>query len=348
MDDLWIYLFIIILITGSLILMRILLPPLIEKLKRKGKIGIDVHKLNKPEVAEMGGISVLIVICVMAIIPIIFYDDFIVKMQMLVFIIVVGLVGFIGIIDDIYELGAKIKPLLVAGASFPLLIANLIWFNQIFNSDPIFPLIGSSFRITILYWLLVPIALTMAANAVNMMDVVNGSMSGPCIIIFGTLLLCSLIRPQTSVSGAFLSAIMLGAMIIFYKYNKFPAKVFSGDTGTLTVGAALALTGIMGGLEIVTVVVAMPFIINAFQLLASVRGLVEARKIKERPSIVQSDGKIAASTNIKAPMTLMRIVMAKGPLKEPEIARQFLILTLFCAALAFVTHILTYYVYFPL
>ncbi|MHA1132436.1 MAG: hypothetical protein ACTSQI_09455 [Candidatus Helarchaeota archaeon] len=348
MADIWIFIITIIVIAVSIVLMRIILPPFIKKLKEKGKIGIDVHKPERPEVAEMGGLSILIVACITALIPMIFYDNFFVRVQMVVFIAVIGLVGLIGILDDLYELGAKIKPLLVACASFPLLITNFIWFNQMFNPNPWFPLIGPGFRITILYWLLIPVAITVAANAINMADVLNGSMSGPGIVIFATLLICSLVRPTISVTGAFLSGIMLGCMLVFYKYNRFPAKIFSGDTGTLTIGAALALTGIMGGLEVVTIIVAIPFVINAFQLLASVRGLVEARKIKQRPSIPKPDGTIAANTDVKAPMTLMRIIMAKGPMKEPDISRQFLVLTIFCAGLAIITHILTFYLYLPL
>jgi len=328
--------------------MRVVLPWLIRKLKEKGKVGIDVHKLDKPEVAEMGGISILISACVVAILPIIFSDIFIVRIQMVVFIMVVGIAGFIGLIDDIYGLGSKMKPLLVAGASIPLLIANLIYFNQVFNPKPDFPLVGQGFDIDYLYWILVPIGIAMAANAVNMMDVVNGSMSGPTVIVFGVLLICSLLKQPMSEVGALLSAIMLGVMIIFYKYNRFPARVFSGDVGSMAIGAALGMIAIVGGLEIVTVIVAMPFIINAFQILTSVRGFVEGRKHKIRPSIVQSDGTIAANTDNKAPLTLMRVIMAKGPLKEPEIARNFTVLTLFCGALAIITIILTDYLYLNL
>jgi len=342
-------LFIIILFVVSLVLMRVLLPFFMKWLKEKGKIGIDVHKLNKPEVTEMGGITILIVACVVALIPMIFINDFIIRMQIIIFISVVGLVGLIGLLDDLYRLGSKIKPLLTAGASLPLIIANLILIQggqKIFSIDPNFPLVGNAFQITVLYWLLIPIAIAMAANAVNMMDVVNGAMSGPCIVVFGTLLICSLMKNPISEIGALLSAIMLGVMIIFYKYNRFPARIFSGDVGAFTIGGALAMIAIMGGLEVVTIVVAMPFVVNAFQILSSVRGFVEGRKIKERPSIVQPDGKIAATRGAKAPITLMRLTMAKGPLKENEIARHFMVLTLFCGVLAIITMILTYYIYF--
>jgi len=347
MDVTWVIPLVLIILAFSSLIMRIILPRLIQYLKGKGKIGIDVHKLDKPEVAEMGGVGVLIVVCISATIPLILFDNFIVKIQMVVFISVIGLAGLIGLVDDLYRLGSKMKPLLIAGASFPLLLANYFYFNQIFNVDPKFPLIGDAFQITILYWLLVPVAITMAANAVNMIDVVNGSMSGPCMVIFGTLLICSLTKPtldQHAITGAFLSAIMLGTITVFYLYNRYPAKVFAGDTGALTIGAGLALVGIMGRLEIVTVIVAIPLIINAFQLLASVRGFIEGRKLKSRPSIVQSDGTLAASTDIKAPLTLMRIVMAKGPLKEHEITRQFIILTLVCSILAIITHVMVEYI----
>ena len=81
MDDIWIWIFTVILFSVSIILMQLILPRLIKKLKEKGKIGIDVHKLDKPEVAEMGGISVLIVACLMALVPLFFWNDFIVKIQ---------------------------------------------------------------------------------------------------------------------------------------------------------------------------------------------------------------------------------------------------------------------------
>ncbi|MDD1776866.1 MAG: hypothetical protein LUQ65_01775, partial [Candidatus Helarchaeota archaeon] len=222
------------------------------------------------------------------------------------------------------------------------------YLNKVFNPLPDFPLVGAGFNIDYLYWILVPVGIAMAANAVNMIDVVNGSMSGPCVIIFGVLLICSLLKQPMSEVGVLLSAIMLGVMLIFYKYNRFPAKVFSGDVGSLAIGGALGAIAIMGGLEVVTIVVAMPLIINAFQILASVRGFVEGRKHKSRPSIVKSDGTIAASTDNKAPLTLMRIIMAKKPLKEPEIARNFTSLTIFCGILAIITLILTDYLKFNL
>ena len=348
LEPFWIFFSAILLLIISIILMRVILPWLIRKLKEKGKVGIDVHKLDKPEIAEMGGISVLIIACAVAILPMIFSDIFIVKIQMVVFILVVGISGFIGLIDDIYGLGSKMKPLLIASASIPLLIANLIYFNQIFNPKPDFPLVGQGFDIDYLYWILVPVGIAMAANAVNMMDVVNGSMAGPSVIMFGVLLICSLLKQPMSEVGALLSAIMLGIMIIFYKYNRFPARVFSGDVGSMAIGGALGAIAIMGGLEIVAIVVAMPFIINAFQILTSVRGFVEGRKHKIRPSTVQSDGTIAANTDSRAPITLMRIIMAKGPQKEPEIARNFTSLTLFCGVLAIITLILTDYLYLNL
>ncbi|MHA1264814.1 MAG: hypothetical protein ACTSRS_06210 [Candidatus Helarchaeota archaeon] len=353
MAEIWLYSLTLLLFAFSLALMRWLLPKLIKLLKQKGKIGIDVHKLDKPEVAEMGGLSILIVAISSSLIAVGFlvsvYDinNATLLIQVITFIVVLVLVGLIGIIDDLYRLGSKTKPILVALASFPLIFANLLYINPsdpVFNTDPYFPLVGQGFDINVLYWLLIPLAITMAANAVNMMDVVNGSMSGPCIIVFGTLLICSFIKQPISIIGVILSSIMLGCVIIFYYYNRFPAKVFAGDVGALTIGSSLALIGIMGGLEVVTVVVAMPFIINAFQMLASVRGLVEGRKLKERPSIVRSDGTIAASTKMKAPLTLMRITMAKGPLREPEITRQFILLTLFSAILAIITAMLTYHV----
>ncbi len=315
--------------TISFIITFILVPFLIRKFKEKGIVGIDVHKPEKPEIPEMGGLSILISIIVSTVFLIIVCNNL--TKFFITFLIVVIVVGIVGAIDDIKPLNPKLKPTLTALASLPIIIFGT------YVPRPVFPIIGKT-RLTIVYPLLIVAGLAVSTNAVNMLDVFNGSMAGTCSILLLTLLISSIILGSNI--GILLSAITLGSLIAFFYYNKYPAKIFSGDVGSLTVGAAIATIAVMGRLEIVTVVAMMPHIMNGFHSLASIGGLLERRQIKARPTKVLADGRLAASKDPKAPITLARLILAGGPLYENEVVKVFILLSIYSGVLAILTALL--------
>ena len=87
-------------------------------------------------------------------------------------------------------------------------------------------------------------------NTVNMLEGYNGEGSGTTSISAVFIIICALIARSSE--GLLFGIPVFCAIFAFYRYNKFPAKVFPGDIGTLTIGASLALLGIMGGLEVET------------------------------------------------------------------------------------------------
>jgi UDP-N-acetylglucosamine--dolichyl-phosphate N-acetylglucosaminephosphotransferase len=129
---------------------------------------------------------------------------------------------------------------------------------------------------------------------------------------------------------------LLGPLLAFFYFNKFPSKVFSGDVGSLSIGAALGAIAIIGRLEVVAVVALMPQIMNAFYGLSSMGRLYERREVS-RPVAILEDGRITATKDPKAPITLARMVLARGPLREDEAARIFFILAAISGVLAFAT-----------
>ena len=62
---------------------------------------------------------------------------------------------------------------------------------------------------------------------------------------------------------------MVGSLIAFYFYNHFPAKVFPGDSLTLTIGALIAGMAILGNFEKIAVIVFIPYII---EMVLKIRG----------------------------------------------------------------------------
>ena len=315
--------------TISFIITFILVPFLIRKFKEKGIVGVDVHKPEKPEIPEMGGLSILISIIVSTVFLIIVCNNL--TKFFTTFLMVVVVVGIIGAIDDIKPLNPKLKPTLTALASLPIIIFGT------YVPRPVFPIIGKT-RLTIVYPLLIIAGLAVSTNAVNMLDVFNGSMAGSCSILLLTLLISSIVLGSSI--GILLSAITLGSLVAFFYYNKYPAKIFSGDVGSLTVGAAIATIAVMGRLEIVTIVAMMPHIMNGFHSLASIGGLLERRQIKARPTKVLADGRLAASKDPKAPITLARLILAGGPLYENEVVKVFILLSIYSGVLAILTALL--------
>ncbi|MHA1713677.1 MAG: hypothetical protein ACTSW4_06550 [Candidatus Ranarchaeia archaeon] len=296
-----------------------------KMLMRKGKTGVDVHKPDKPVVPEMGGLGAIIgVETVVILIGFLFPA---IRILVFVFGASIGIGGGIGILDDLYRLKAWQKPLLTALSSFPILFTGSY-------SSLILPIVGAT-RLTIVYPLIIPLAFAVCTNTTNMIDVFNGTMSGGFSIVFVVLMAASLVvGSQFGFIGA---GILLGATLALYFFNRYPARVFCGDTGALTIGSGLAALSILGGIETVAVIAILPFIMNAFHSLASVGGLFERHEMKRRPITVVEGTLLSANIDPGAPLTLTRLLLSKGPLTEVQIIKDILYLTLISGGLALLT-----------
>jgi len=108
----------------------------------------------------------------------------------------------------------------------------------------------------------------------------------------------------------------------------------------LSVGAALGALTIMGRIEVPMVIAMIPHITNAFYFLSSIGGLRERREISERPTRVLRDGRIESTKDDKAPITLTRLILAEGPLRENEIVNIMVVMTVVSSILGLATLLL--------
>jgi UDP-GlcNAc:undecaprenyl-phosphate/decaprenyl-phosphate GlcNAc-1-phosphate transferase len=76
---------------------------------------------------------------------------------------------------------------------------------------------------------------------------------------------------------------------------------------------------------------------NSFLFLSSMKKIVEHREVKARPTILTDDFRLMASKDRKAPVTLLRLILADGPLTEKEIIKQITVMAIVCSALAFIS-----------
>jgi UDP-N-acetylglucosamine--dolichyl-phosphate N-acetylglucosaminephosphotransferase len=294
-------------------------------MKSRGIVGVDVHKLDKPEIPEMVGISILIGLSTsLAFLSMVIPESSNTYLAVLLSIVVAAFVGFL---DDLKDLSPISKMLLALLSGFPMIILKT------YNPRPIIPFIGKV-RLTIVYPLAIPIALSVTTNTMNMSDPVNGVMSGSASIILMVLTVAYLLTGNYIASLTGLA--LMGATLAFYLYNRFPAKVFSGNVGSFAVGAAIGSLVVTGGLEIVAVIAMLPQILNSYMIL-STGGFKGKKDITVRPTRLLENGLIEAVEDQRAPLTLVRMILAGSAKTERKIAREFLALTAFSSILALIT-----------
>lgn len=163
----------------------------------------------------------------------------------------------LGILDDIYALGAKLKFVIqIVAALIAVLSGNVITLlsnPNVFSSNPYWELGALSIPFSVL-WI---VAIT---NAVNLIDGLDGLACGVSTISSMTLLVIALVVSEAEV--AILMGALAGACIGFLPYNLNPAKIFMGDTGSTFLGYVLAVVSIQGLFKVATIIsFAVPFLL---------------------------------------------------------------------------------------
>ncbi len=237
----------------------LILPAAIVSFKRAKIVGKDMHKPGQPEVAEMGGLviaagfssGIITIIAINTFLPNLLSIGLIQILAAFSVILIMTLVGSIDDLIGVRQIPKVIIPLL---ASLPLVAIKAG--HTVMN----IPLIGP-IDLGILYPLvLVPIAITGASNAFNMLAGFNGLEIGMSIVATGALATIAYSVGATT-SFVILLAI-LGAQIAILRYNWYPAKVFIGDTGTFSLGAIIASAVILGNFETAGVIIIIPYALD--------------------------------------------------------------------------------------
>lgn len=297
----------------------ILYPPLIKFLIQKNWVGYDIHKKSRPATAESGGIGLTVGMLFGMVMLGIVYPEL--WNEIIVFIITIVTSAVIGIVDDAIRLSSIKKIVFMILSGFPLFFLN--YFGFIHISSPTLPILGH-LRLTIIYPFLLPFIITILTNTVNMLEGYNGEGSGSTVIALVFIIISAIIA--RSVQGVMYAVPVLASIFAFYRFNRFPAKVFPGDIGTLVIGAAIGMVGILGSLEVVMVISMLAHVFNSFYVLASIRGFKESHDIKKKDIWMDDQDHIHASDEDHAAMTLPRLLTASGPISEPILVQNILAL----------------------
>ena len=306
-----------------------LTPVAIKSLVARGRVVQDYHKPGKPPVPRPGGPVLMVGIATAELVLFAFTMNY----GVLAILSATAIAFAVGYVDDRRIMPGWFKPaaLLLAAAPIIVLNAHGSYLNLVFGST----------LIPLLYIPLIFVIMSVAGNTVNSIDVLNGVASGVLAIACVPLLAASAIFGNIYVFLAGLP--LLFGVLAFFKYHKHPSRIFPGDSGTLLLGAMYGAIAIAGKAEIIAVVALLPAVINSFLFLSSVKRLAEHREVKTRPVAILDDFRLAASKERAAPATLVRLILADGPLTEKEVAQKIFRLAAFSALLAFTTIALQYY-----
>ncbi len=251
----------------------------------------------------------------------------------------------VGLADDFFVAGGKTKPLLLLLAGLPL-IASVLVQPDLYQSSLTFPILGDTAEHFSIFAVLVVVSFPIVSNAFNMMDSFNGEVSWFAVLTslaltFGVALR-TVYTPGLSPVRLAATLPLLAIAIGFLAFNRFPSKVFDGNSGALMFGSMFAGLAIVDGVEIAAVIAILPAILNSFYTLSSLRGFVERRKMAARPTYVGEDGMMYASGEPSAPNTIVRLILLAGPLDERALVRDILILTAVACLLSTVVSFLTW------
>ena len=305
-----------------------LTPFLIKYLEKRNSTVKDYHRQGGAMVARPGGPSLIAGILISGTILYALNP----MTEIIAILITTTLAFFVGLVDDKKVMGGWFKPLALAASAIPILLLGA------YDSDLAFPLFGEV-KIPLLYMGIVVIMIPITGNTINSIDVLNGVASG-FMVIAGSALTISLFILQ-NYEIAILSLSLVFVSLAFYKYHKFPCKIFPGDSGALTLGAMYGAIAIVGQVEVIAAIALGPAIFNSFLFLSSMKRIVEHREIKEKPVELTEDFKLKATSNKKASITLVRLILAGGkPLSEKQICYVIFRLTIFSGVLAIITAIM--------
>ncbi len=242
------------LITGPVII------PWLEKLKFGQQIleeGPSWHE-KKSGTPTIGGLMFILGVFISCVVAILVKAD-----EKLLIMLVTALgFGAIGFVDDYIKVVKKRNLGLTALQKFLLqailAIGYVFALNLTGNLDTKILIPFTSLAITlpwIVYVIFILFVVLGTVNAVNLTDGLDGLATSITIVVS---LFFAIVGHIFSQSTAYFSLSVLGGCIGFLFFNKYPAKVFMGDTGSLFLGGAISVIAV--GMEMPLILVIAGFV----------------------------------------------------------------------------------------
>lgn len=244
--------------------------PFLRKMNVSQKVSVFVQKIHKSKdgTPTMGGL-IFIIPTLVAIAILLALDKISFSENLFIVLFVFIAYALLGFLDDYLIIKRKNNIGLTEFKKlFGQLIIALVFFYMFIRSghEPILDIhtLGIELDMGWLYGIFLLFVLVASSNAVNITDGLDGLAGGLSAIAFLAFGIIS--WGSTWVAGyqdiAVFCFVLVGSILGFLVYNTHPAKVFMGDTGSLSLGATLAAIAILTDHEITLIIVAGVFVLE--------------------------------------------------------------------------------------
>jgi phospho-N-acetylmuramoyl-pentapeptide-transferase len=246
--------------------------------------GPQTH-LGKAGTPTMGGTLILLAIAV----SVLLWSDLTNVFVWIVLFVLLGF-GLIGFVDDYLmqvkkqSKGLTVRRKLVLQAVVALITGILVYASPNFSTEvtiPFFKHISPDFGWGYIFF--AAFVIVGASNAVNLTDGLDGLAIGPVIIAAATYMIFAYVSGHIKIAGylqlnyvagageiAIFCGATAGAGLGFLWFNAYPAQIFMGDVGSLSLGALLGTVAVITKQEILLLLVGGLFVIEALSVIFQV------------------------------------------------------------------------------
>ena len=260
--------------------------PILKKIKAGQRINIYVENHQKKSgTPTMGGL-IFIIPTIITTIILLLTDKIEFSVNLLIVMFVFISYGLIGFLDDYLSIKQNQNKGLTQTQKLLLQFIVALIFYILYrkytdaNSVLEISLLNIEWKLDWFYGVFILFLLVGSSNAVNLTDGLDGlagGLSAISFLAFGLISWGSYWIEGYQDIGIF-SFILVGSIMGFLVYNTNPAKVFMGDTGSLTLGATLATIAILTNHEISLAIIGGVFVIETLTVIIQIASVVLFKK----------------------------------------------------------------------
>ncbi|XP_003744346.1 UDP-N-acetylglucosamine--dolichyl-phosphate N-acetylglucosaminephosphotransferase [Galendromus occidentalis] len=356
------------------------------KFLQRGRFGIDLCKSSGDRIPESLGVvtGTCFLVQVFIFIPVLFLltsahgvfrHDLLV--EILAALLSICSMMFLGFADDVLDLKWRDKLSLPTIASLPLLGVYYVNFNgtTVLVPKPLRFLLGGSLNLGPLYYIYMCMLAVFCTNAINILAGINGLETGQSLVISASISTFSFVEyflrgELGHVLSLCLMPAFFGTTLALYKFNKYPSKVFVGDTFCYYAGMTFACSAILGHFSKAMLLFFIPQVLNflysapqLFKLIPCPRhrlpfynrenGLLLPSTTTFRTDTLKPNGvrvlrflqlfRLVKVEQHQEPhtveinnLTIINLILVfKGPTNEGELVRLLMRIQIFCSLVAF-------------
>ncbi|MFX1486775.1 MAG: UDP-N-acetylglucosamine--dolichyl-phosphate N-acetylglucosaminephosphotransferase [Promethearchaeota archaeon] len=223
-----------------------------HKFMENGLSGVDYHRAEETKIPESLGLVVgmIFILSVVAFSPLLGMQVNLIYTSLLA----ISSALLLGFMDDVLNVRWRYKLLIPLVSAIPLIVN---YAGETAISLPLFGVVELGLVYT---WLLIPTMTVYMANAINIYAGINLLEVGQSIVLGGAVLLLGVLTER--LFSVFMMTPFLAASLALAYYNRYPARVFVGNSYTYFSGMCIIVTSILSNMEKIIILCTIPQFLN--------------------------------------------------------------------------------------